>query len=157
MNFLVCPNTSTKTKDLFIFFHIPLHLLIGIILGFALVPSPYIWPFILSGLFIDIDHIIYYLLSTKPFCPRLVLARIFSDHKNHIPRFYIFHSFEFFILIFSLYIVFLHSSLVYFILLGLFARFLTDIVIYLFIYRGDYLPWFPYLFLLSHLTRNKKD
>ncbi|MHA1341789.1 MAG: hypothetical protein ACTSRZ_14800 [Promethearchaeota archaeon] len=65
--------------------------------------------FVIGGIFFDLDHFIYYFLTTKPLNINNIRARMSKDFKEENPHPYIFHSIEF-LFIWAISIILLNSS-----------------------------------------------
>ncbi|MBD3353240.1 MAG: hypothetical protein GF364_17300 [Candidatus Lokiarchaeota archaeon] len=104
--------------------------------------------FILGGFIFDIDHIFYYVLTTKPLNFANIKQRMEVDFEEENPHPYIFHSIEFIIL--SLVISSTNDDIVFQLLIsGWILHMITDSIYYIRHYKS-FRPWVPY-FSLAYL------
>jgi hypothetical protein len=129
------------------------HFLLGIIfciLLYLLFPSiGYINLLIVffSSFFIDVDHYFYYALRKKDWNLKRAIDWHYKLPKYHKPMFHIFHSIEFIIFLF---ILSFHSTILFFILLGIVFHSLIDIFDMMFRKRMGQREFLAFRFLLSN-------
>lgn len=106
--------------------HILIHALINLILGYSIVGfSQGLLIIIISGIIIDIDHIFNEIWKGTLKNPKKVIKYWASIPNKYTGEFYLFHSYEFILIIFFLSKI---NTIFYFIFLGLIFHFIADAI-----------------------------
>ncbi len=107
----------------------------------------------LSGILIDIDHVIHILFKEKLLSPKKIIKWSKRELKLHRPHMFIFHTIEP-IIIFIILASFIHYYL-FLVAIGFLLHWLSDAVQYIFIYKS-YKPWMQYFSLTYYLMSKPK-
>ena len=111
--------------------------------------------FITGGVVFDLDHVIYYLATTRPVTVEALRARMTRDYHGSIPHFYACHCVEF-VAGWFLVIILLPAGLeakmnLVLVGTGWLVHVVADIAVYLWHYRG-WSPWLPYWSMIVYVT-----
>lgn len=132
--------------------HLLIHLLFNLLISFTFeLSSTNIWIVVLSGILIDLDHLIYVFFIAKKVRFKQIMQWYRREYSSHNPHLYIFHSLEFIIVIFLLGL--LVNNFFIYVGIGLIFHLVLDWVAYLFYYKS-FKPWFKYFFLFTKKNSN---
>lgn len=104
--------------------------------------------FILGGIVFDVDHLLYYILTTKPPSIGKIKKRMEQDYQNSNPHPYIFHSIEF-ITVSAIFLAIVPNEIYLVLIVGWAVHMLTDTIVYIREYRSCR-PWLPYFCLIYY-------
>lgn len=128
------------TYYILIIFDIPFQFIIenGIRNGF--------W-FVIGGIIFDLDHLLYFGFTTKPFGIKNIKNRMVQDYIDSNPHFYACHTIEFLLLSITISSI-IHNNLLSIISIGWLIHMVVDTADYIFHYRS-YRPWLVYFSFFS--------
>jgi len=96
---------------------------------------------------LDLDHFIFYSIESRSIDINKFVKAYYAYFAEMMPRFYIFHTMEFLLLLVSLSIIF-SSRILYIFIFGWLIHVILDIIKYIFFYKKN-LAWFNYWLLFK--------
>lgn len=106
---------------------------------------------LLGGYIIDLDHVLYHLFTEKNLSPSKFKKIHVNLRLHHIPKFYVFHTFESFVLVLIATIVF--PRIIYF-TVGYLNHLFFDFVYYIMYYKN--LKWIKHWTVTYYFRKNLK-
>lgn len=104
--------------------------------------------FALGGAVYDLDHILYFVITTKPLSYGNIKKRMDKDFEESNPHFYICHTIEFIVISIVCAIAF-NMPIFLISIMGWILHMIVDTAGYIFRYRS-HLPWLPYFSFVSY-------
>jgi hypothetical protein len=150
IHFLI--NTLVWGLLYFIWIFIPFQWLSWIFADISLISSYF--QFSLGGIIYDLDHFLYYGITTKPRTIAKIKERMTIDYAESNPHFYVCHTIEF-ILIILVIAFYFESSLLLISLSGWIVHMIIDSFGYIALYKS-HLPWLPYFSFISYFISKKR-
>jgi hypothetical protein len=106
--------------------------------------------FIIGGIVFDLDHLVYFSLTTKPLNIKNIKKRMLKDFIESNPHFYVFHTIEFIFLSLILNFFFQFKILII-ISIGWLVHMAVDTIDYIIHYKS-YKPWLFYFSFITYYT-----
>jgi hypothetical protein len=105
--------------------------------------------FVFSTLIIDLDHLINFIFTMNLFSIKKNFKKIKHLVENKIPKFFIFHTFEF--MIFLLLLALINQN-VLFIFFGALTHLISDALSYIYFYKKDF-SWIKHWSLIWNIKQ----
>lgn len=110
--------------------------------------------FIVGGIIFDLDHLLYFGLTTRPFGIKNIKDRMVQDYIDSNPHFYVCHTIEFIVLSIAVGII-TKNHILAVISLGWLIHMLVDTTDYILHYKS-HRPWLVYFSFLTYYLLVKK-
>ncbi len=128
---------------------------LAFLLVFPLTWTDWGW-MVLAGIFFDVDHAIYYLVSTRPLTIPHLKERMRVDYGTQIPHFYVCHNLEFLVVLCSIYLGSGGIAWLMWVFAGWSIHLGTDAVAYMRHYHS-FQPWAQYWNIGYYYIKRKRE